>query len=290
MAKRFTATEKWNDGWFQQLPTKYKILWLYMLDTCDIAGIWEVNFRTARAFTGYNFKPEEVLATFQGKVFQVVTRVSKWYIPNFIKFQYGELREQVNLHAKVLKLLADSGLSYPFNSPTEALHGRDMDKDKDKEESVQHRAFSEIEFVKITEAEWQKLIMRFKSEKRALESVQILDNYLGQSKRNQKRYTSHYRVILSWVEGELEKRERARNYQKRTNETPVSSAPRSGKIETPFQPPKTCSDHPEAKFGPQGMCLECFPVCAKCKQQHIPEEGCDEWKDRMKQLKGELVK
>jgi len=41
MAKRFTASEKWEDLWFSELSNKYKLFWIYLLDKCDNAGVWE---------------------------------------------------------------------------------------------------------------------------------------------------------------------------------------------------------------------------------------------------------
>ena len=44
MAKRFTDTDKWKKGFIRNLPTKYKLLWLYILDDCNHAGVWETDF------------------------------------------------------------------------------------------------------------------------------------------------------------------------------------------------------------------------------------------------------
>ena len=47
MAKRFTDTEKWKKGFVRNLPPAYKLLWLYMLDDCDNAGVWQVEVEVA---------------------------------------------------------------------------------------------------------------------------------------------------------------------------------------------------------------------------------------------------
>jgi hypothetical protein len=52
MAKRFTDSEKWNRPWFRKLPTKYKLLWLYILDHCDMSGVWYVDFELASMMIG----------------------------------------------------------------------------------------------------------------------------------------------------------------------------------------------------------------------------------------------
>lgn len=134
MAKRFTATEKWIDTWFCNLKPKHKLLWIYMLDNCDISGVWEANLKLAGQHAAAKYDPDEVRQIFAGKVFNVPGREDKWFIPNFIDFQYGELKPSVNLHSKILKMLDLYQIPYPYNIPPEGLHGSPKDKDKDKEE------------------------------------------------------------------------------------------------------------------------------------------------------------
>ena len=44
MAKRFTDTDKWKKQFIKGLPLEYKMFWLYILDECNHAGIWHVEF------------------------------------------------------------------------------------------------------------------------------------------------------------------------------------------------------------------------------------------------------
>jgi hypothetical protein len=60
MAKRFTDTNKWNDVWFSQLPNDYKLVWIYMLDTCDNAGIWLKNIKNLNFFCNTNLTEEDL--------------------------------------------------------------------------------------------------------------------------------------------------------------------------------------------------------------------------------------
>jgi hypothetical protein len=39
MSKRFTDTEKWKDDWFLSLSNDYRIVWQWLLDNCNHAGI-----------------------------------------------------------------------------------------------------------------------------------------------------------------------------------------------------------------------------------------------------------
>ena len=47
MTIRFTLAEKWQDAWFRKLPPVEKLLFLYICDNCNIAGIWEVDLEQA---------------------------------------------------------------------------------------------------------------------------------------------------------------------------------------------------------------------------------------------------
>jgi len=52
MVKRFTETTKWLDPWFRKLPAKVKIFWMYLIDSCDNAGFWIVDFELASFLIG----------------------------------------------------------------------------------------------------------------------------------------------------------------------------------------------------------------------------------------------
>jgi len=47
MAKRLTANDKWEDNWFRKLSLKSKLFWLFILDRCDVAGIWKKDYELA---------------------------------------------------------------------------------------------------------------------------------------------------------------------------------------------------------------------------------------------------
>ena len=88
MAKRFTDTDKWKKSWFLDLPIEYKTLWGYILDNCDYAGVWDVNFKLASALCGTEWIPKKVKELFQ-KQFIEFDEGRRWWIPSFIDFQYG---------------------------------------------------------------------------------------------------------------------------------------------------------------------------------------------------------
>ena len=86
MAKRFTGTEKWSDPWFSNLSQSYKLLWLYLLDNCDHAGIWRVNKKLADFQVGDGIDWGNLKEVFNGRL--VIVDDEKWFIPKFITYQY----------------------------------------------------------------------------------------------------------------------------------------------------------------------------------------------------------
>jgi len=132
MAKRFTDNEKWKDAWFMDLPSKYKLFWLYLLDECNHAGIWKVNFKIAIFHIGENLEYSEVKRMLDLRI--EVLNDEYWYIKKFIKYQYKadikELNTKNKAHESVLKLLNEWTYFKPLTSPL--LGVKDKDKDKDK--------------------------------------------------------------------------------------------------------------------------------------------------------------
>ena len=43
--KRFTDAEKWKDPFFEELTNDYKLIWLYLLDYVDNAGLWHKSIK-----------------------------------------------------------------------------------------------------------------------------------------------------------------------------------------------------------------------------------------------------
>ena len=136
--KRFTDSEKWNDAWFSELSPKLKLAWLYCLDRCDMAGVFELSARIMSFNVGETISEEEFLLTFCDKIIQVPDSSSKYFIRNFIRFQYGELRETNKVHCSVMNKMVSHGLDpslaldYKNNIPTPKEKDKDKDKDKDK--------------------------------------------------------------------------------------------------------------------------------------------------------------
>lgn len=178
--KRFTDAEKWKDSFFEQLSKDYKLAWLYLLDDCDNAGVWNKSIKRLNFHCDTNFTEEEILKVFKKRL-QPITD-DKWFIKKFMDFQYGlnwlnsSNKAVVSAKTKLESigvLIQDSNknytLSIPYEYPTDT--GKDQDKDQvkgkyidqetdqDKEYRKDMHEYMDIEFKnrKIKEEEFDNL-------------------------------------------------------------------------------------------------------------------------------------
>lgn len=134
MAKRFTDTDKWKKQLLKSMPAKYKLLWLYICDDCDHAGIWHVDMQIASLRIGEDVELEKAVQIFGDKI-KVFDDGEKWFIPGFIEFQYGILNEKNRVHESILKILYKYNLieNKGLTSTLQGAMDKDMDKDKEKD-------------------------------------------------------------------------------------------------------------------------------------------------------------
>mgnify|MGYP003147342888 CR=1 FL=1 len=111
MAKRFTDTEKWKKRFFKTLSCKHKLLWIYILDDCNHAGIWDVDLGVAGMRIGETFEEKETIKIFEENII-IVDRGDKWYVPKFNEFQYGELNPDSRVHKSVITILDKYGINF----------------------------------------------------------------------------------------------------------------------------------------------------------------------------------
>jgi hypothetical protein len=129
--KRFTETTKWDDPWFRKLPAKLKCLWQYMCDRCDGAGVIDLDYELAGFQIGAKLNEQDVLGL--GDRVEKL-ECGKWWVRQFVAFQYGKLSEDCKAHGPVFTSLAAYGLTdrvskgYP-----KGIHTL-KDKERDKEE------------------------------------------------------------------------------------------------------------------------------------------------------------
>ena len=116
MAKRFTDTEKWKKSFLRGLQGPYKLLWFYLLDDCDMAGIWQVDLEVARIRIGEQVDGPTALRAFGERV-ESFDGGKKWLVKDFISFQYGELKETNRMHLAVINTLKKNNLEISQGAP-----------------------------------------------------------------------------------------------------------------------------------------------------------------------------
>lgn len=133
MAKRLIDTAIFRKDFIRSLDAPCKLLFMYLINECDHAGLWDVEFEVMEIRLGLKFK-KSPLDQFGNKVV-VVDGGKKWFIPSFVEFQYGELNENNRVHASVISILSKHDLLdennqiKPLTSPSQGC--KDMDKEKD---------------------------------------------------------------------------------------------------------------------------------------------------------------
>lgn len=108
--KRFTNAAKWQNPAFRQIPNEFKLLWLYLLDTCDAAGLWQVDFEAVNFYLGASYTAESALIWLDDEI--IVLNDSLWFIPQFITLQYHTLNERASPHRGAIQRLTDAGLDW----------------------------------------------------------------------------------------------------------------------------------------------------------------------------------
>ena len=134
MAKRFTDTEKWKKPFVKGMQTVYKLFWLYILDNCNHAGIWQVEKEVAEIRMGEKIDLGDALKQFGDHVV-ILDNGSKWFIPDFIEFQYGELKSDSKVHNSVISVLQKYKIKLYTNS-LQTVKDKDIDKDEDKDKDI----------------------------------------------------------------------------------------------------------------------------------------------------------
>lgn len=194
MAKRFIDTDIFKKRFVKTLQAPYKLLWLYILQDCNHAGIWEVDIDVAQIRTGEEFEISECERVFDEKII-VLDGGSKWFIPSFIEFQYGELSEKNRAHAGVISLLnkfclLDEKLKIkPLTSPLQGAKEMEMEMEEEKENTfnisngVGTGNFAKIEKwieeLKTTDYKFHEMLMVKLPTLKPDQLVNGLDDYLG---------------------------------------------------------------------------------------------------------------
>jgi len=105
MAVRFTESEKWRDSWFSNLKPNEKLLFLYLCDNCNIAGIIEYNPKIWAVEIGWDRR--EIEGALMGLQSRIVWSKDQEciFIRNFLKHQKNHpLNTKNKAHIGILRL------------------------------------------------------------------------------------------------------------------------------------------------------------------------------------------
>jgi hypothetical protein len=128
--KRFTETEKWKDPWFRRLDGRMKLLWFWLCDQCDGAGIIDPDMELATFQIGVAVS-EMDLTCFDGRLRKIEN--GKWMLTKFISFQYGELSDACPAHKPVYRSLENNRVLNGYSKGISTLQDKNKDKEKDKD-------------------------------------------------------------------------------------------------------------------------------------------------------------
>ena len=130
MAKRLTDTEKWNDDWYISLCNDYRIIWQWLLDNCNHAGICKRSMKLLNMMCNTDITEDQLLLKMAERVIMVD---NNWFIPKFLKFQYTGLQSNKPVIVSVVKELEKYGyFKYiPESFGNDYLIIKDKSKDKD---------------------------------------------------------------------------------------------------------------------------------------------------------------
>jgi hypothetical protein len=199
MAKRFTDTEKWKKPFIRGLQGAYKLLWLYICDDCDHAGIWQVDIEVAAIRIGEKIDSKEAIKSFDEKII-IFDKGNKWFIPSFLEFQYPSgLNPDNRAHNSVIILLEKYNLrisnNKPLISPSEGSMDMDMVKDMDKDMVKAEKKVKFKENILLTKKEHSQLVAEF-GEKHVIDFYEYLAAYKIEKSYKTK---SDYLTIKRWV-------------------------------------------------------------------------------------------
>jgi hypothetical protein len=199
MAKRFTDTEKWKKPFIRGLQGAYKLLWLYICDDCDHAGIWQVDIEVAAIRIGEKIDSKEAIKSFDEKII-IFDKGNKWFIPSFLEFQYPSgLNPDNRAHNSVIILLEKYNLrisnNKPLISPSEGSMDMDMVKDMDKDMVKAEKKIKFKENILLTKKEHSQLVAEF-GEKHVIDFYEYLAAYKIEKSYKTK---SDYLTIKRWV-------------------------------------------------------------------------------------------
>ncbi|KHD88874.1 MAG: hypothetical protein OM95_07090 [Bdellovibrio sp. ArHS] len=109
MAKKFTDANKWRTKWFRTLSNQAKLVWIYLCDECDGAGVLKPDYELATFQVGFEFGPVDLKNWF-GKKIHFINEDTILIVPYF-EFQYGSSKDTWSAKIKARETLESLGFT-----------------------------------------------------------------------------------------------------------------------------------------------------------------------------------
>jgi hypothetical protein len=135
MSKRFTDTEIWDKEWFMLLSPADKCAIRYVCDKCDYIGIWKPNFTLADFYIKEKIDWKLLPSKCNGNI--EILPDGKWWIVDFVYFQYGQLSEDCPPHKRYISELKKRGLflrvTKGFTKGLQTLEDKEEEEEEEKD-------------------------------------------------------------------------------------------------------------------------------------------------------------
>ena len=205
--KRFTDTLKWEKEWFLSLEVGDKLVWLYLLDSCNEAGLWNVNWRLCSMLTGVELtEPSEEIA----KQLIKTNHDKVYYLKGFMEFQYPDymLKKSPMIRKCVDKLIrygvvdADEYKTAQNEDVMESVsrvvsrvqeEEKEIDKEEDKVKVVKKK--KDVSLKSITE----ELLEELQLKNLDIDVKDQFDRFKDHLSAHGKRYKDHQAAFRNWL-------------------------------------------------------------------------------------------
>ena len=218
--KRFTDTDKWKDEWVLSLKPIEKLVYVFILDNCDNAGFFDINVTYNSFMLGIEQSEYSKAVESLDRCYVISKDKKKIWIKKFVFHQKNTpLNKNNNAHKQIITLIKINQNNFDYDfltcpylgadqglfSPTGKGKGKGNSKKEDIKNSDKKKY---LDVVYLTDNEYSKIVVKYKTEDIANKAIEKLNNYKASSG---KKYKSDYHALIGWVYDDLNKKEKEEN-------------------------------------------------------------------------------